>query len=220
MDPELKNYIDRHRIWQDLSLKQMSFFNNLLIIISIGFLGFLVKDEFFKLIHINFQESFHFKSLLFVISVIIALLSVFYGLLSALVRLYDFRLSRHIALTRLRIYKGKDWDREILKANKVEKISYNARYDLLAKIAFDKFLFFSKEDIEKLGNRESLQEEQFEELLKSSKHLGELTWIYVKRQLGFLFLSINFYLLSFLHPIFAVSFIVLGILGCHLLKKK
>ena len=100
MDDELKNYIERHRNWQNFALSQFSFTNNLLLTISLGFLAYLSeKVKNYQLATIPWQ---------YVMSLLLTLFSIFEGIIVTISRLYDFRISRHVAYVRLRYYKEKD----------------------------------------------------------------------------------------------------------------
>lgn len=105
MDKEkLKVYHEREVRWAENALSQLSFFNNLLLTLAVGFLSFAYKDIGLKNIHFSCCEinwSITFKA----ISLVFIGWSILLGLLVALNRLLDFRLTRKIAQIRRRVYK-------------------------------------------------------------------------------------------------------------------
>src|SRR5690606_14135236 len=98
----IKEYRDREVWWTEKSLSQLSFFNNLLLTLSIGFLTFAYKEFSFSHLHFNFNNP-NWSLTLIVFSILFALISIVVGLLVAINRLYDFRLTRKVNQIRHRM---------------------------------------------------------------------------------------------------------------------
>lgn len=91
---KFKEYSENHKFWQDKAIQQLSFTNNLLLTISIGFLSFsfnkdLLSNLKFTLTDFNLSITFYSLSLLSIV------LAVGFGFIMLLTRLYDMRLTRH-----------------------------------------------------------------------------------------------------------------------------
>ena len=96
-------YRSRKTRWANHALSQLSFFNNLLISLSAGFLAFAFKNKLIQPSHISATNiDFHITT--YNISAISIALSILIGLLITITRLFDFRISRHINQTRERVY--------------------------------------------------------------------------------------------------------------------
>ena len=102
------DYQRRYQFWSERAVEQFSFSNNLLLTISIATIGYFYKEgkEEFKNLSIwwPYSGSFDLEATLFSIGTIFTGLSVIFGLVVTLARLYDFKLTRHITLIRKRVY--------------------------------------------------------------------------------------------------------------------
>lgn len=108
MKNELKNeYHERNIRWTQTALNQLSFFNNLLLSLSVGFLAFCFKPEFFKDLSPSLNEIDWSKSFL-IASIIFIVLSIIIGLITSISRLKDFRITRAINQIRQRTYEHSD----------------------------------------------------------------------------------------------------------------
>ncbi len=100
-------YLERQVRWSDKTRDQLSFFNNLLLTLSVGFLSFGYKEIKIDSLSINLcspQISFTFD----VFSFIIMAISIYCGLVVALNRLFDYRLTSHINQIRYWTFKYSD----------------------------------------------------------------------------------------------------------------
>ena len=101
-------YQERYKRWSERAVDHFSFSNNLLLTISIAVLGYFFKEgkEAYKNISLWWpgSNSFNLEATLFSIATIFIAISVGFGLVVTLSRLYDFRLTRHIMLIRRRVY--------------------------------------------------------------------------------------------------------------------
>ena len=104
-----QEYRERHIRWNDRQLFQMSFYNNLLLTVGIGFLSFAYRD--------SIDCFLTWRG----VSIIVVTLSVFTGFMASISRLYDFRLTSQINLIRQRA-----WERSGVKTS--EKTVDNSEY--------------------------------------------------------------------------------------------
>ena len=101
---KLKEYSERHRFWADLAVKQTTFSNNVLLTISIAVFGyfFVNRGVVYKVLVLDFALPINRPVALFMVGTLFIFFSMLFGLLVSFTRLYDFRLTRHILLTRKR----------------------------------------------------------------------------------------------------------------------
>ena len=187
MDDELKNYIERHRNWQNFALGQFSFTNNLLLTISLGFLAYLFEKV--KGNQPNTIPWLYGLSLFFILS------SIFEGIIVAISRLYDFRISRHVAYVRMRYYKKKkENEKGILPDSDFRWPNFFTRINAICKVIFCRVEFLTQNEIKKL-NQESYKE-KFNSFRELSNTLGIISWKGLKWQAAFLLFSCICYALS------------------------
>jgi hypothetical protein len=103
-EKKLREYSERHRFWADQAVKQTTFSNNILLTIAIAALGyfFVNRGVIYKALVFDFALPIDWPAALFVVGTLFLLFSILFGLSVSFVRLYDFRLTRHILLTRKR----------------------------------------------------------------------------------------------------------------------
>jgi len=103
-ETKLREYSERHRFWADLAVKQTTFSNNILLTIAIAVLGyfFVNRGVIYKVLVFDFALPIDWPTVLFVVGTLLILFSILFGLFVSFARLYDFRLTRHILLTRKR----------------------------------------------------------------------------------------------------------------------
>lgn len=106
-ETKLRAYSERHRFWADQAVKQTTFSNNILLTISIAVLGyfFVNRGVIYKILVFDFALPIDWPAALFVVGTLLILSSILFGLFVSFSRLYDFRLTRHILLTRRRAMK-------------------------------------------------------------------------------------------------------------------
>lgn len=85
-----REYKDRIVRWQQLSIKQLSFVNNLILTLSLLFFGFSINYNFLKFNDNKWLFLFQITSLLMLS------LSFVLGVYTAISRLYDFRLTTEL----------------------------------------------------------------------------------------------------------------------------
>jgi len=177
----IEEYKNRHKEWRDITVNQLSNVNNVFTSLSIGFFAFVFNPE-----KINNEHKILWFSLFFLI------LSITFGLLILLTRLYDFRISRHLAMTRQKTLNHYNSKYGLLPDNRNgEDFNSCDRFIALFKIILCKIEFVSYEDIEKKDK--SLLKKKFERLQELSDVLGSATWKWLKLQVLFFMFSIFLY---------------------------
>lgn len=187
MDDELKNYIERHRNWQNFALGQFSFANNLLLTISLGFLAYLFEK-------VNDCQSnpipWSYK-----VSLVLILLSIFEGIIVVISRLYDFRISRHVAYIRMRYYKKKkENDKGTLPDFDFKRPNFCTRINAFCNVFFCSLELLTQNEINNIDQK--IYKEKFNSFRELSNALGIISWIGLKWQATFLILSCVFYAIS------------------------
>lgn len=190
---KLKEYHARHIRWTDESLKQLSFYNNLLLTLSVGFLSFSFNQYTFKGIRFSCTNVDCSLTLL-VGSVIFVTISIILGLFVAINRLQDFRVSRHISLVRYRVYKysGIKFKDETPELNLWKRPCW----------IFQKYPIIRVEDCQNykeanLEERKKIKND-FKKLRAISDNLGYMTWCLLKWQTVCFAFGIAGYIMSIL----------------------
>lgn len=192
------NYQDRYQTWSERAIDQFSFSNNLLLTISIAVLGYFFTEEKNAIKRISIWRpglnSFDLEATLFVIATVFVVLSIMFGLIVTLARLYDFRLTRHIALIRkhvyikhVKVFPDKKPDKKTLKKSLCDLVVFL-------------FVFHGKKIswLDYQTYNEALQS-KFETLRSIANGFGNLSWCAFNMQyLSFLigFLIYIFYVFS------------------------
>ena len=197
---KLQEYINRNNFWTEKTITQIGYSINLFTTTGIALLGYIIihRDE---LPHLSFSYDAEFSWILtlFVLGTISIVFSIGFGFASVLSRLFDFRITRHLALTRKRfLTKNKE---KVLSENrdlglidsKIIDISNERKYPIFKKHILGKFEFITENDF-----NESRVIDKFEKLRKESKILGNLTWKFHRNQIGFFFLGVITYGLTIL----------------------
>lgn len=189
MSEKENKYHERHIKWSDKTRDQLSFFNNLLLTISIGFLSFVFANEQYsqKLEICSVNQSFYI-----IMSVFLILISIFSGLLVVITRLYDFRITSHINQVRDWIFTYSNG----MKLSIQSSVDYKCfhRFVLTIKVITNNFDRIKFHECKKLNSKSDIEIEhffqKFEQLRAISHNLGIATWTNLKWQIGLFLLSI------------------------------
>jgi len=101
---KLASLKERENKWQAISLNQLSYFNNLLILLGTGFLAFSVKE--FNPSNFSFTlTSLEFRPTIMMFSIISMAGAIFVGLLCGFNRLVDFRYTQRLNKHRRKLYQ-------------------------------------------------------------------------------------------------------------------
>ncbi len=197
------NYIERHRHWQDQAINQLSAANNFMLTISIGLLAFCFdKNVFFNMrfclcsCKIDWSLTLHFFALIFLT------IAIIYGMTVLVTRLYDFRITRNISLTRQRFYTENEKritpenpKAAVLPATEFPYPSLRKRIYAIFKVIFIEIDLLTKtESLEVKTNEHTLN--KFNSLREFSFTLGTISWRFPRFQALFFGLATLFYVFS------------------------
>lgn len=188
-DNKLQEYLDRHSKWRDISVSQLSFINNLFLTASGTILTLVVKKDILKSLHICTSQNVDWRIFFYVLSLLLIAISTSYGVGVTLCRLYDFRISRHLALVRLRAYKKSI---KSLPTTQTIDIHTLSRVSAFYQILFKSLPFLEKSEVEQVNDK---SKEKYLALVGLSKNLGNAVWLWTKFQLLFLFVGTIFYMI-------------------------
>lgn len=192
-----KKYLERYRRWQDKTREQLSFFNNLLFTLSVGFLSFAYKNLLDSKVEFSFLQT-----TLLVISIISIALSVLVGLFCAINRLYDFRITTHINQVRYWFEKSiYNTNKGKLDGKTPEKCSWCERNLLTFKVLLEIYPRLTLEDCDNFHTimsekEKELFKENFRNLRKIAHNLGIGTWTRVKWQILLFAIGVILFVIS------------------------
>jgi uncharacterized membrane protein YbhN (UPF0104 family) len=189
----IKEYHEREVKWTDKALNQLSFFNNLLLTLGVGFLSFSYKNYSFN--GLTFDLKSPNWSLTFItFSIILLVFSIITGLLVAINRLYDFRVTRNINQIRHRMMEH--------SSIKLDESS-SEKFDQLRRIIlpFQTMISIPTITMEECKGFNNLTEHQksiikclFKELRNIAHNLGINSWQKTIWQILYFAVSITLYL--------------------------
>lgn len=193
---EMENkFHERHIRWRDKTRDQLSFFNNLLLTISLGFLSFVFANEHYsqklEICSVN-------QNLYIIISVVLILFSIFSGLMVVITRLYDFRITSHINQVRDWIFT---YSNGMMLSNQ-SSVDYKCfhRIVLVIKVIINNFHRINFDECKKTNSKSDEEIElffqRFEQLRTISHNLGNATWSNLKWQILLFFIGIVCFALS------------------------
>ena len=192
---KINEYREREVRWADNSLSQLSFFNSLLLTLGVGFLSFSYESFFkqktsFLIRNIDWNLSFTAISIFFIF------LSIYYGLIVSVNRLYSFRITRYINRTRHLIMKYSN-----ITMPEGSSTEFNRKRKLFlpleVMISYPKITFEQCKTYKSIDNKEEVKS-NFNELRNIAHNLGINTWRNTNYQIVTFFLSILFYILAML----------------------
>lgn len=171
LDKKLEEYANRNNFWTEKAITQFGYSLNLFTTISIALITYLLtnRDKFPKFEYIR-GGDFNFTLIFYYSSLISIFFSILLGFISILSRLYDFRITRHLALTRKR-YLSRIKTENGLINSKITDISKERYFKVLRKCLCCKIAFINETHFEN-----STVLSAFEDLRKTSKVLGAITW--------------------------------------------
>ena len=98
-------YDERYVRWSGESRKQFSYLSNLLLTIGIALLTLLFKNKDYSNVYFTIKDA-NYDLTLSVMSLFALALSIYFGIVTAFNRLWDFRTKSEINLIRKRFYKN------------------------------------------------------------------------------------------------------------------
>jgi len=194
----LDEYHQRNVRWTDKALAQLSYFNNLMLTLSVGFISFSYKIlEIQKLIFSI--KNIDLSSTFMILSLIAMFLSTVKGIVISLNRLMDFRITRQVVQIRQRMLEHAD---RKMDESTPKKMPWCERQMLIKKLYKQYYPEISIEDCKYYKEKNTSEKKRidgdFEELRKISHNLGINTWKGTYCMVIFFGLSLFFYLLSIL----------------------
>jgi hypothetical protein len=169
-------YQSRYQFWSDRAVAQFSFSNNLLLTISIATLGYFFKEgsQRFSEIKIWFIQpgEFDLNATLFSLGTIFTVLSITFGLVASMSRLYDFNLTRHISLIRKRVYDNHK--NKFPNISPADKKTLESFFDLLKVLFRFEKIKILRSDCE---NFDQALRDKFLNLRSITAGFGRLSWI-------------------------------------------
>jgi hypothetical protein len=195
MTEKLLEYKKRHIRWQNFTITQLGYTNNIIFTISIGFLAFAFDKDFLTTFSTSQESAFSWEMFFYLSTIFCLLLSIGFGIATSLSRLYDFRITRHIALTRQIYCEYCDNENCSLPDYDFPNPKFKELLGVYFKIIFRELKFLSIKETRKLRKQPDLIK-KFNHLRRLSHTLGILSWIGMKKQLLFLFCSLLLYSIS------------------------
>lgn len=189
----LKEYKKRQEEWRNISTTQFSTTNNVLTSLVAGLFVIILDKSKLRRLKIDFESTIEWPLTCYYFALSLALFSIIYGVLVMLSRLYDFRISRNIALTRLRIYKK--YKRKLPSLDKeLNSIKTTDIIKLFCRILFSKINYLSSPDINTFEGNQNEFKKNFNQLRRQSRVLGSASWRLTKIQIGLALLALVTYL--------------------------
>jgi len=184
-----QEYLERYRFWSAQSIQQLSFSNNLLLTIAVAALGYFFgkREKVYSNLFIDLNESIDLVIFFFILGSFLLALSILCGVVLSISRLYDFRLTRHISLTRKRVCQKGD----LLQDEPLNSPSMRSAFHDIWHIFYN----FEKFEISQQECREAKETllHKFRELRKISQSLGRITWVLFNFQSVFFVVGILIY---------------------------
>lgn len=191
-EQDLRN---RYENWTDKSISQLSFFNNLLLAISVGLVTLVFKDMDISGVEFTFHKI-NYSITCLRISLVIFTISIFIGLFVALSRLYDFRLTRRICYIKYKYFKR--------TKNELKSTKTRGEYKLLKRIIMLITLPFTDKRINDADFDDFIISriddgfEKFDTLREITYNLGIGTWNMLNWQICTFILGMILFLIGFL----------------------
>jgi hypothetical protein len=188
-------YHEREMRWNNKTLNELSFLNNLILTLSVGFLAFSYKTELLKNAHFAIKDI-NWSITLIIFSLFAIVFSILIGLIVSINRLIDFRLTRFINLIRYRMIKHAS---KKLDESTPEKFGRVKRFFLPLPFIL-KFPRITIEECKKFkdlsSNEKKMILDKFKLLRKITFNLGYSTWRKTLLQILLFAVSILLYLLA------------------------
>lgn len=188
---KIKEYDERYGFWTDKTLTQFGYSINLFTTIGISALGYVIslRNKFPELVF-DFSTKVEWILTFYLFSVLCILTSVIFGFASIICRLYDFRLTRHLSLSRKRFLKrSKDRKDNGLILDEILNVPKGKNWKYFREIIFKQFSFINENDIKE---KQSFLI-KFKEIQLNSKVLGIISWKAHKIQILLFIFGIIFY---------------------------
>lgn len=190
----LQEYRERNIRWADRTSSQMSFYNNLLLTLGVGFLSFAYQDS--RLADLDFSlKSIDYSATAYVLSIWTVMFSIVTGFIASISRLYDFRITSQVNQVRRRVFEHSHIK---LDEKTPQKFPYVKRMLLPYKLFLSEYPHITLEQCKAWQSEKRNLNEKFSELRAMSFNLGLGTWYRIKCQTFLLLITIILYVVSVL----------------------
>ena len=188
-EDRIKQYDERYRNWNSHVINQFGFTINLFTTIGIGFLSFLISlNKNYPKVEIKLKSDIDWNLCFYLMVLTFITLLIILGAISIITRLYDLRLTRHLIITRKKVFIKFDK----LLPNKYINLENESIFNFFLDVVVGRINFIG--DLEKT-DLESIKF-KFEKLRKQSKILGRISWSTHKTQIVMIVLTMITYLLT------------------------
>jgi hypothetical protein len=178
LNDKLNEYIKRSNFWSEKAINQFGYSINLFTTLGIGLLSYLITNrEKFPELKFICCGNINWILVLYFSATILIFCSIVLGFLSILSRLYDFRISRHLSITRKRYFSENKSKNGFIKSEIID-ISNERQFRTFKKNVFREIEFITESDFE-----QKHVIEKFKQLRKESKILGAFSWKMHKYQI-------------------------------------
>ncbi len=177
-EDKLSSLLERENKWHEISRNQLSFFNNLLILLATGFIAFVVKD----------CAILSISSIFIFLSIISMTVSCFFGLSCGFNRMVDFRYTHKTNTFRRKLYEKNH--SEYGEGDYEGKIKWSIYYWVADAD------FFTVEDKNFVEAPESVKL-KINACVKLKKQLGKFTRNLLRFQIVFFLISIVLFAVSY-----------------------
>ncbi|GGH01559.1 hypothetical protein GCM10007415_42110 [Parapedobacter pyrenivorans] len=188
---QLQKYRTARNEYRTIAINQLSFANNLLLTLAVGFLPLGIDKEDFKTLSFRYTDDPSAEKVFLVLFIGSMTISIYWGVKVMFSRLYDFRLTRYILNIRVRILDkhnkrlGYEILRNTTKRNRCEslKLVWKARYHK-----------FSQEEIDSFPSNQSAFKNHFKALREIAQDLGDASIKWTQNQSISLIIGVLFFL--------------------------
>lgn len=179
----------RENRWHEISMNQLSFYNNTLIALGTGFVAYVLKESLQTTITFSWS-NIDYRVTAVAFSIIVMIFSVFTGLLCGYNRMVDFRYTHRANTIRRKLYQ-KNAKHYNVEGKYKDKLQPTLRY------WFRDADFFDVEEKEYIDTPEDVKK-KIDGCSKLTKKLGKFTRNILRVQIILFFIGIVLFALSFM----------------------
>lgn len=188
---QLQKYRTARNEYRTIAINQLSFANNLLLTLAVGFLTLGIDKEDFKTLSFRYADDPSAEKFFLVLFIGSMTFSIFWGVKVMFSRLYDFRLTRYILTIRVRILDkynkklGYETLRETTKKNRHES------FKSAMEVSYHKF---SQNEIDSFLSNQNDFKNHFKALREIAQDLGDASIKWTQCQSISLIIGVVFFL--------------------------
>ena len=190
----LQEYRERNVRWAERTSSQLSYYNNLLLVLGIGFLSFAYQDS--RVADLDFSlKNIDRSATVYILSILTIMLSIITGFVASLSRLYDFRITSHVNQVRRRVF---EYHNIKLDEDTPPQHPFIKKMLLPYKLIFIEHPNITLEQCKQWKNDKVAQNKKFSELREIAFNLGLGTWHRIIIQTILIMITIILYVVSIL----------------------